>query len=407
MSNKGDINLHYHHYLPVADAIPAKHNEREGKEFSDILNEIRKWKVREEFSKIDINHQGATCGTTMPVEYDEKEDFREFNDALNKVKGEYLGLGAEGTLCGRWAMVKSCENGHYILKRLVCGREWCPACGQDHSEHHNRRVSRLIPRVFAMGVISYLVFEVPLSLRDQFWDVEKIRQARRYVHRLLKREFNTRGVSRWHYYGEPLIDEFSKELELGKYHPHLNVLLEHGFIGKKQLKRIRKLWSQWLYHECGQKRYYKIAPVYTKYSKSPGKKWHWIEYITRPTFKVLSDENRDLAKALYSFNNCSWFGKFSEADKISGRERFEKWAETLPESEKKSKVAAMAVDAFNSDICPVCHAPLKYRGIDRFDSYEVIREFGGGVYEARAPDWSLGQQEQALEAVGVLSSLSS
>ncbi|MBA7516775.1 hypothetical protein ES705_08823 [subsurface metagenome] len=79
----------------------------------------------------------------------------------------------------------------------------------------------------------------------------------------------------------------------------------------------------------------------------------------------------------------------------------------MPESEKKSKVAAMAVDAFNSDICPVCHAPLKYRGIDRFDSYEVIREFGGGVYEARAPDWSLGQQEQALEAVGVLSSLSS
>lgn len=323
------------------------------------------------------------------VKFDDHEDFREFNDDIKKRRVTYLGLGDEATQCGRFAMVKSCENGHWFLKTLACGREWCPTCGEDGSEHHGRRISRLATRVFSMDTVGYFVFEMPVVLRPLFKDVEALREARRYLHRLLAREFpHNRGVSRWHFYGSALLTEHDADLQYHHYNPHLNVLIAHGFVGKKQLKRVRRLWSQWVYR-YGDKKYYKKSPVYYKYHKAPGKKYHLIRYITRSTFKQLNDDNIGIARGLFAFNNTSWFGNFTEAEKAEGQKRYDEWLATLKPSKRRSVIEVAAHEAFNKDICPICHAPMvRLPGIDKVAEHEVRQEFGGGLYEVKQPGWS-------------------
>lgn len=334
---------------------------------------------------------GGTAGSELIAGkvFDDHEDFREFNDDFKRRKTNYLGLGDEAAQCGRWGMMKRCENGHWLFSSFACGREWCPICGEDGSSHHVRRIGRIMPRVFAMDQVGYIVMEVPLVARVAFESVAMMRDARRYIHRLLAREFpDSRGVSRWHYYGDALIAEHKAELQFQHYHPHLNVLIEHGYIGKKQLKRIRRLWSQWIYRACG-KRYYKTAPVFYKYGSAPGRKYHLMRYITRSTFKQLNDFNIHIARGLFCFNNTSWFGKFTEADQDKGREQYRKWADNLTRSERRSVVEVQANEAYHSDLCPICNALLEsIPGIEKLGNIRVIREFGGGLYEISPPEWS-------------------
>ena len=331
--------------------------------------------------------------------FDDHEDYREFNADISKRRTNYVGLGDEAANCGQWGMMKSCENGHWFFASFTCGREWCPACGADGSHFHTRRIGRIMPRVFAMDRVGYFVMEVPLVARQQFENVEKLREARKYIHRLLKREFpGCRGVTRWHYYGDAMIKEHMAELQFQHYHPHLNVLIEHGFVGKKQLKRIRRLWSKWIYNSCG-KHYYKTAPVYYKYVSSPGRKYHLMRYITRSTFKQLNTFNLHIAKGLFQFNNTSWFGQFTEVDKERGRERYTAWAATLRRSERRSIVEVQSHDAYMDDICPICHGKLSVFMVwdrdtqklvparEKLANFEIVREFGGGLYEVAAPRW--------------------
>lgn len=335
--------------------------------------------------------------------YDDRSEYSEFLRELGR-GSQYVSFGKEADNCGRWGMLKECEQGHNILKRLVCGREWCPVCGQDDSEHHKRRVARLIDRVFSMDSIGYFVFEVPLAWRGYFEDVGMLRAASLYLSRMLGREGFPKAVRRWHYYGKAvhIIDdnEFigeDKKLELGKYHPHLNCLCEGGHIGKKKLRRIRRLWSNWLKVNCSQERS-RTAPVYYHYARSASMKWHWVRYITRPTFKALTDSNRHIASDLFQFNNTSWWGVFSDDDKARGRARFEAWLETLPEAKKHKVVDVAAHDAYESGLCPVvvgysrngapvrCGAETAFvEGVVKCDDYEVIDDYGGGLYYVRPP----------------------
>jgi len=325
--------------------------------------------------------------TRYVVEYNEREDLSEFHRDIARARHEYLGLGGESVLCGRWGMIKKCENGHYFISTLECGREWCPVCGQDDSATHGRRIARLLPRLFAMQSVGYGVFEVPLALRPYFLQVEVIREARRYIHRLLSRELHTRGVSRWHWHGEGGDAEFSDKLQSpGKFHPHLNVLIDHGYLSKKQVKRLRRLWSRWIYRRCG-RHYYKTAPFYYRYYRASGKRYHLARYVSRPTFRILTENNIEFAKALFGFNNQSWFGKFSTEDKEAGVSRFEAWVATLKPSSKRSLVEVRTQEQFNNNICPLCHAPLRYMGVDKKYNYEAIRDFGGGLYQVDAPPW--------------------
>jgi hypothetical protein len=281
-------------------------------------------------------------------------------------------------------MLKKCAKGHFIMKRLVCGREWCPTCGQDDSEFHHRRMSRLADRVFSMDSVGYFVFEVRLSQRSTFKAAEALREARKYLNRMLPRQGIRRGVSRWHFYGEARIDEFSGELDFTHYHPHLNILCDSGYIGTRKLRRVRRLWSRWLASYCGTSP--GTAPVYYKYHRSPEKKWHLLRYITRPTFKKLNETNRYIASDLFGFNNWSWFGKFTEADKALGRQRLDAWLATLPELVRHDVASVAAHEAFHTGLCPVCGAPTEdIEGVQKFDVEAIVRDYGGGLYQVRSP----------------------
>ncbi|MBA7534263.1 hypothetical protein ES705_26509 [subsurface metagenome] len=329
--------------------------------------------------------------------YDERAEYRDFLRELGR-GSRYVGFGKEADNCGRWGMLKECEQGHKILKRLVCGREWCPVCGQDDSEHHHRRISRLIDRVFSMDSVGYFVFEVPLAQRGYFEDVGMLRAASFYLSKMLKREGFSKAVRRWHFYGKARVKE-AKKLNLDKYHPHLNVLCDvsggwadwdscsevgTGFVDKELIRRLRRLWSEWLRDNTDGM--YRVAPVYYAFSDDVSKIWHWARYITRSTFKVLTDSNRHIASDLYQFSNTSWWGVFSDDDKARGRARFEAWLETLPEGKRHNAVDVAAHDAYETGLCPVCGAATKLvDGVVKCDNYDVITDYGGGLYYVHSP----------------------
>lgn len=68
-------------------------------------------------------------------------------------------------------------------------------------------------------------------------------------------------------------------------------------------------------------------------------------------------------------------------DKARGRERFEKWLETLPERKKEAAVDVAAHDAYESGLCPVCGGQtVLVEGVVKVADYEVVADYGGGLY---------------------------
>ena len=336
---------------------------------------------------------GSEVSVSGDIKLDSKGELREFYSDMRK-RGTYVGLGDEAHMCGSHAQLCECDNGHLTAKRIYDNREWCPRCGKKGSEAHVRRVMRSVDRVYSMSErglkVGYAVFEIHTSLRGYFESSEALRKARSYLRELLKRELpGINGLSRWHYYGDKLVEVDSEgkvvkitegDTSCTHYKPHLNLLHSYGFIPKAKLRRIRSLWSKWQFKACG-KRYYKIATVYNKFTRAEGKVWHWLRYINRSSFVTLHDGNRHIARELFKFNNCCWLGKFSIADKERGRERFEAWRATLPERELVYDYDIEAHERFDSGHCAVCGSITHNEGVVTLEDYEIIHDYGAGLYQ--------------------------
>lgn len=319
---------------------------------------------------------------------DTKSELREFYSDMRRRK-TYAGFGDEALMCGSRGQLCECEQGHLTLKRVYDAREWCPRCGKDGSDAHKRRTMRMVDRVYSLDTVGYMVLEVNKTLRSYFEDAYMLRKLRSYARELLKRELKGfTGVSRWHYYGDKRVevDDAGKVVKIVEgdtsctdYKPHLNILHNYGFVRKKTLKRIRLLWSKRQFELCD-KRYYKVSTVYNKYSRSEGKLWHWLRYINRATFTTLNDGNKHIARGLFKFNNCSWLGKFSTEAKERGRARFEAWRATLPDKEPVYGFDIEAHERFDNGFCAVCGALTHGEGIVKVDDYEILVDYGGGLY---------------------------
>jgi hypothetical protein len=195
--------------------------------------------------------------------------------------------------CTFWSLVGECKNGHQYAKELLCGREWCPECGKKNSKAHRRRYSRWLPKVQQINVLGYLIITFPPKLREKFRDPKILRDFDRYVKRLLKREGYSRGFMRWHFFGnKPRV-----------YHPHLNILLDHGFMRKADLKRLKHLIKTHLN--------IKVQDIKYQYDVNPGKKFHLLKYVTRATFLDL-DWDCELAMRLYNFRNMISWGSWKD-----------------------------------------------------------------------------------------------
>jgi len=311
---------------------------------------------------------------------------KRYNKWLGTLYG-YNGFGFEADVCGSFGLLKRCENGHEVLKVIVCGREWCQICGKRGSEAHMRRVGRLIDRVFSMSVVGYMVLELPVAVRKYADDKQFLREYKRYILRMLKRELGVKGIARWHYAGEDGVT----------YKPHLNILIEYGFLGKKQLRRLRLLCSKWL-QERFDKKHYRIAPLHYQFTKKESRIWHWLVYVTRATLTTLTDANRHVAMELYGLTNITWFGSFTDENKLQGRERFNNWLTTLEPRKRADAIDADALDNYHSGLCPKCGSPAELvEGVVKVSHYEIEVNYGAGLYLVHNKDAILNKQ--GLEAL--------
>lgn len=209
-----------------------------------------------------------------------------------------------------------CGNGHTFYKGVFCGREYCPDCGRNGSLSHQRRVIRWNPKAQEMNSLRYLVITVPESVRPKFMHTEVLRGFRVAVKRKLKRMGNERGLMRYHFFGDcPACDGAGCRTCKGtgagtKFHPHLNILMEGGFMSPADFKLFRTELNAFLV------RYFKsltgkvVNPVFhLQYAVTPEDKAHKVKYVTRSTFRIF---DHAAARVLKGFRSSQVWGQWPD-----------------------------------------------------------------------------------------------
>lgn len=247
-------------------------------------------------------------------------------------RAEWVGLGQENDFCGKKFSINTCRREmHDYASAIFCGREWHEeVCGADGSWMHYRRVSRMAWRIFWLGSqskafgLGYWVFTIPSQIRDKFRKQSVLRRADKFLMRLLKECGFEESVSRWHWFGDGKIVE--GELELGEYHPHLNILVAGRYMRDDELNRIRDAWRRYLEVMSGES--IDAVNIHYQYFKEPSQWMHKAKYVCRATFKRLKG-NEELALALYRFRNSHYvgFGRGTELEKkkAHGQALYEIW----------------------------------------------------------------------------------
>lgn len=212
--------------------------------------------------------------------------------------------------CPGWATIGTCPNGHRYAKELVCGREYCPTCGQKHSIAHNRRIARWLPKARQVARMGYLVITIPPEYRWQLENKPHIRWAYDRIVEVLagKRRGRlpranghfSRGLARWHWFGD----------KPGKWHPHLNVLVEGGYLGRSKLRQLRRRLASSLHM--------KDLVINYQFTRDEARKAFWLSYVNRATFtdKSWAPDFADIT--LYNFRNARYWGKW-DGDPVWGQ----------------------------------------------------------------------------------------
>ena len=262
--------------------------------------------------------------------------------------------------CGAWAIVSECESGeHHFGKRIFCGREWCEVCGEDNSASHKRRQARLLTRIQQVKQLGYFVIEWPdwarhigekglhpdsdrgegvagwcyskTELQDTTQAIIEV-LAGRHGRRGRVGGYFTRGLGRWHWFGDKLP---------GKWNPHFNVLVDSAYLEKSQLEEIKVSLRTAL--NCPE------LIVHYSYFDKPGQMVQKVRYITRATFREYG-WNPYMAEELFNFRNIRWWGSWKGA--IA-------WELKEVEGEGEDVAGLEAVSSLQQGICPDCGRPLK------------------------------------------------
>ena len=270
------------------------------------------------------------------------------NAVLKRQLSQYL-HGQDKTVeqCGSFALVGQCKNGHIWVKKLVCGREWCPECGKRDSDSHSRRVARWIPKIQQLEAVGYLVVEFCLKDRENYLSAKNLSAAATRVKGYLKRRGYARGVMRWHFFGDR---------NVGNYNPHLNILMDSGHISKGEIDELRKDIAGIL----------GVDNVIVNYSylTTPRRIMHKVKYVTRATFTERK-WNTALAEELYNFRNCRWWGKWDSGPA---------WEFDLQTADTE---AARQLIYLEAGICPDCGEKISWSSSGR--SWHNFRGSGKGM----------------------------
>lgn len=195
-----------------------------------------------------------------------------------------------GTTNSRWFIPGTCENGHRIAKVIACGKEWCPVCGQKGSIAHNRRYVRWLTKIMQFRRMRYICFTIPEHLRANYRTKETMKELGRRAQELLKAHGYPRGLRRWHYFGD----------RSHKWHPHLNVLVEGGYMNKATVESIKRGWAEILGTD--------VVSVKMGYKQRPGDMVGSLFYVTRATF-LDYNWDIDMALELRNFRNMVVWGR--------------------------------------------------------------------------------------------------
>lgn len=279
-------------------------------------------------SPISASVAGQTLGGVAEAERSEAEGYL---DAIANVVTS-TGLPVK---CPGYFVVGRCKNGHGFAKELYCGREWCPVCGEDESPAHMRRFARWVGKAQQLRTVGYLVFTLPEEVRSRYRSKARLNELTkrvtggdksRRIEGMLKGMGFDRGLARWHWFGETP----------GKWHPHLNVIVESGHLTHSQLRSIRRAYAGILGVD--------VAVVNYSYAKVVPKMVHVLKYVTRATFRDYTWDER-MAAELYNFRNMRSWGSWSGPavwELEAGIESIE------------------AITKLEAGLCPVCGEPVSW-----------------------------------------------
>lgn len=297
--------------------------------------------------------------------------------------------------------------GDNFAKELYCGAEWCPICGGRDSAVHKRRFASWLPKARQVKNLGLMVIEWPLASRNKVrsrreleaagkiavavlngnYELKKRRSAgmvRNGEAAELKVKYFSRGMRRWHYFGD--VDAELEQLHLKfetiggdppadlpaaavKSNVHLNVLLDSGYIPKSWLKHVVYNLREALNEP-------KLI-VHYGYTKEPGRMVHMLKYTTRATFKDIAWDEW-LAGQLYGFRNMRSWGVWRDEPVWS--------LDDLPADAKKEVegVNYAAVESLGRSICYKDGLPItwsKPRPISELYNMPLKVELGAGYYE--------------------------
>ena len=268
----------------------------------------------------------------------------------------YQNISKIGQTCEKnaWFVVGECENGHRFAKELACGKEWCRVCGEDGSMAHNRRLARWLPKIQEFEASGYFVFTIPEELRAKYRTKKALAGLGHRIQELLRSYGYARGLRRWHFFGDRSV----------KYHPHLNILVDGGYLSREKLKAIKRDYARIL--DC------QVVDVHYHYRRSPAEQVHTLKYVTRATFRDYK-WNIELAMSLRGFRNmCVWGrGLWTGAPC---------WFLS-----EKAGIEGLDVESVNklaTGVCPVCSKPLLWGKALPFGLLGLVekKSLGAGYY---------------------------
>lgn len=274
-----------------------------------------------------------------------------------------------GEKSSQWFIPAECTtNGDFHGGMTVyCSKDWCPVCGLPNSHAHNRRFHRWLERIKRMKSATYIVFTIPEDLRGNYRTKEDLRYLTRRVQGMLKRMGYGRGLLRWHWFGD----------KSHKWHPHLNVLVDGGWVNPATREEFKKRWRKILKTD--------VVSVHVSYKKNRAMLMQCLQYIVRPTFL---DYNWDVEMALkiQNFRNMIVLGK-TVRDKetkeiVSWGGKTEIAWECACEN-----VLDEPLDKMEKGICPNCGGELKWGSAlpcRLLDLVETI-DYGNGYFGITRP----------------------
>lgn len=233
--------------------------------------------------------------------------------------------------CQYWGVVGECPNGHRFAVRLNCGRQWCPICRE---EAEARRVARWLPKVRQMSSVGYFVIPPPKQLAPLLRSKRRLKNFRNRVWRAFAELGYARGLDSWHFFGDLSND----------YFPHLNILVDGGWLEPEQLEDLKAKLREMIYSPRVRQRYHDKLDIHYEYRDTPAKIMHAVGYLCRATFLDKSWDE-ELAEELYGFHNYHTWGQWNQQPK---------WDE--PDSDKHSP----EIYCLAQGLCPTCKAKLTW-----------------------------------------------